>query len=296
MTISSMTGFARSDGESSDLRWTCEVRSVNNRGLDIRCRLPPRFESLETAVRTLVGERFTRGSVQLTLTLARVQAAEPEIRLNQNILAQILTAVKALQDTPGVAPPRLDGLLALKGVIEVEEPEESEGMRAGREAALLTGVANALDQLRSARRAEGRHLADILTQHVARIEALTGEARAEAAKVPEALRARLKEQVSLVLDSGAPLDPGRLAQELALLAAKADVTEEIDRLTAHLYQARELLAADEPVGRKLDFLVQEFNREANTLCSKSALGELTRIGLDLKAVIDQMREQVQNVE
>ncbi len=296
MTISSMTGFARSDGETADLRWSCEARSVNNRGLDIRCRLPPRFESLETAVRTMVGERFSRGSIQLTVTLTRSRAAEPEIRLNQHVLSQILTAVKALQDAPGVQPPRLDGLLSLKGVLELEEPEETEAERARREAALLTGVALALDQLKSARRGEGQHLSEIVGQHIARIEALTAEARAEAAKLPEILRARLKDQVATLLDTGAQLDAGRLAQELALLATKADVTEEIDRLTAHVGQARKLLNTGEPVGRKLDFLTQEFNREANTLCSKSALGELTRIGLDLKSVVDQMREQVQNVE
>ena len=295
MTLSSMTGFARADGETPDMRWTCEARSVNNRGLDIRSRLPPRFESLETAIRTLVSERFQRGSIQLTLTLVRNKTAEPQVRLNQNVLAQILTAVRALQETPGVQPPSLDGLLALKGVLDVEEQEESESERAHREAALLTGIAQALDRLKVARRAEGQHLSEIVSQQIGRIETLTKAARAETGNLKEVMRARLREQVAMLLDSGAP-DPARLAQEVALLATRADITEELDRLMAHVAQARALLGDGQPVGRKLDFLTQEFNREANTLCSKSALGELTRIGLELKAVIDQLREQVQNVE
>lgn len=295
MALSSMTGFARTEGEHGTTRWVCEVRSLNGRGLDLRCRLAPGLEGLEPAIRTLAAERFSRGSIQLTLNLAS-RAGPVEMRLNRKALDQVLRILRELQGEPGVAPARLDWLLTLKGVLEIAEPQESEAERAAREAALLTGVAEAFDRLKTARRGEGRQLRDILSTQLARVADTVDKARRSAAAAPEAIKTRLKEQLTLLLDAQPKLDAERLAQEAALLAAKADIMEELDRLDAHVAQARTLLQADEPVGRKLEFLTQEFMREANTLCSKSQAIELTRLGLDLKATIDQLREQIQNVE
>lgn len=295
MTLSSMTGFARQAGEAAGMRWACEVKSLNAKGLDMRCRLPPSFEGLEAAVRTLIAERFARGTIQVALTVERT-ASELGVRLNQGLLQQLLRIAAELEATPGVAAARLDGLLAIKGVIDLAEPPDSESAQAAREAALLQGVADALDRLRAARRAEGRHLREVILDQVARIEGLTLSARREADAAPDLFRKRVSEQLAGLLDTAPALDPQRLAQEVALLAARADVFEELDRLTAHVAQARDLLASGDPVGRKLEFLAQEFNREANTLCSKSTQVSLTRLGLDLKAVIDQLREQIQNVE
>jgi uncharacterized protein (TIGR00255 family) len=290
-----MTGFARTEGEHGATRWVCEVRSLNGRGLDIRCRLAPGLEGLEPAIRTLTAERFSRGSLQLALNIIS-RAGPVELRLNREALDQVLKLLREFQGVSGVAPARLDGLLMLKGVLEAVEPEESEAARAAREAALLTGIAEALDQLKSARRGEGRQLAEILSAQLARVARIVESARRSAAAAPEAIKARLKEQLQLLLDAQPKLDPERLAQEAALLAAKADIMEELDRLDAHISQAQTLLRADEPVGRKLEFLTQELMREANTLCAKSQAIELTRLGLDLKAAIDQLREQIQNVE
>lgn len=295
MALSSMTGFARASGELGAIHWACEIKSVNGRGLDVRCRLPAGFEALELPVRTLASERLARGSLQLTLTVER-QTSTAEVRLNRPLLEQILKIAQELESVEGVVSARLDGILALKGVLEIGESAESEAERSVMDAAILRHVADTLDQLAGARRAEGRHLCKVLLEQVARIEALTGEAAAIAAAAPDVMRARLKEQVSALLDASSTLDPARLAQEAALIAARGDVAEELDRLRAHVAQARDLINAKGAVGRKLEFLAQEFNREANTLCSKSSSVELTRIGLELKAVIDQFREQIQNVE
>lgn len=295
MALSSMTGFARSEGEHGPARWVCEVRSLNGRGLDMRVRLAPGLEGLEPAIRTLAAERFSRGSLQLTLSLVSRQGPV-EMRLNRAALDQVLRILRELENEPGVAPAQLDGLLLLKGVLEVVEPEESEAERAAREAALLTGVADALDRLRRARRGEGGKLAEALSAQLARLAEIVGRARTEAARAPERIKARLKEQIARLLDAQPKLDPERLAQEAVLLAAKADILEELDRLDAHLAEARALLKAEEPVGRRLEFLTQELMREANTLCAKSSEIALTRLGLDMKALIDQLREQIQNVE
>jgi len=295
MPLSSMTGFARSSGDLAALHWICEIKSVNGRGLDIRCRLPPGFDSLELAVRTLVGERLTRGSVQINVSIERREQAT-QVRINRALLEQLLKINAELEHLEGVAPARLDGILALKGVLEIGEGDESEAERGAIEAALLQHVADALDQLVAARRGEGKHLRGVLSEQVARIEALTGEASGIAAAMPDTIRARIKQQVATLLESAPQLDLTRLTQEAALIAARADIAEELDRLRAHTAQARELLLGNVPAGRRLEFLAQEFNREANTLCSKSSSVELTRCGLELKAVIDQFREQVQNVE
>ena len=295
MTIKSMTGFARSDGAAGPLSWHWEVRSVNGRGLDMRLRLPPGHENLEPRVREAVSRRIVRGNVTINLSVRRSEG-ETRLRLNEGALAQVLVALDTLRTRLETAPPQAEALLAIKGVLEVVEPEEGEAEQQARTSALLAGLAEALDSMVGARAAEGAHLRAIVLEQIAAIERLVAVVAASPARAPEAIRQRLKDQVERLLATGATLDEGRLYQEAALLATRADVEEELKRLGAHIASARELLASRDPAGRRLDFLAQEFNREANTLCSKSTDPETTRAGLELKAVIDQMREQVQNIE
>lgn len=295
MALSSMTGFARAAGGSGPWTWTWEARSVNGRGLDLRLRLPSGYDSLEPAARAAAAERFQRGSLTLLLNLD--EAAEGAgWRINEAALEQAVAAARALKERLPEAALSVDGLLSLRGVLETGAPPEAEPERAAREAAMLASLIEALDALREARRAEGRRLQALLESQLAEIARLSREARATAAAQPEALKQRLKEQVAALLEAAPPLSEERLAQEAALLAVRADVREELDRLDAHVAAARELIAAGGAVGRRLDFLAQELNREANTLCSKSADVALTRIGLEVKAVIDQFREQAANVE
>jgi uncharacterized protein (TIGR00255 family) len=290
-----MTGFAESTGDHEGLRWRWEAKSVNGRGLDIRLRLPPGFEGLDAPARTLVQERFKRGSFQIALTV-EPQEAQRSLRIDAAMLA---SAIKIAQDVAvqtGLAPARVDGLLALKGVIVQDESLALDvGQRAQRDAAILESLAVALDVLIRARANEGAKLHALLAAQLSEIETLTGQASALAAAQPAGLRDRLAAQLQELLAANM-LPQDRLAQEVALLATRADVREELDRLRAHVQDGRALLSAGAAAGRKLDFLAQEFNREANTLCSKSADIALTRIGLALKAVIDQFREQAQNVE
>ncbi|MGE0154078.1 MAG: YicC/YloC family endoribonuclease [Reyranellaceae bacterium] len=299
MPLASMTGYGRAEGADAQVGWTWEARSVNGKSLEIRCRVPAGLDRVESQARALVGRRFKRGSVNLTLTMARGTGALP-FRINRELLRLVLHAMEELQREAPVAPPTADGLLRIKGVVEPEEQVSPDPeIEQAREAALLETLDQALQRLGEARLAEGAHLKDVLRQHLARIAALCEAATASAGAQPAALRDRLRRQLADLLGATPPLNEERLAQEVAMLAQKADVREEIDRLRAHLQQAAELLAAaerGEPVGRKFDFLCQEFNREANTLCSKAADIELTRIGIDLKSAIEQMREQVQNVE
>lgn len=295
MPLSSMTGFARTQGAQGAWRWHWEVRSVNSRGLDIRVRVPEGFESLEQPARILANERFTRGAVTTSLTL-EADPARGTIRVNQEALQQVLAALKQLEGTVKAAPPTLDGILALRGVIDVQPAPLGEAELAARDAAVLSSLANAFDALKSARRDEGARLDAILKQHAQRMEGLVAEAEALAAAQPDQLRARLKNAVDEIMKARPGVSEERLAQELALLLVKADVREELDRLKSHFTQARALFAENGAQGRRLDFLAQELNREANTLCSKSSDIQLTRVGLELKAVIDQLREQVQNVE
>jgi uncharacterized protein (TIGR00255 family) len=295
MALVSMTGFAESSGSAETLRWRWEAKSVNGRSLDIRLRIPPGHDGLDAPVRMLAVERFKRGSLQLTLTV------EPQdilrgLRIDSAALASAVRIAQEVASETGLAPARVDGLLALKGVIVQEEVAVPDPVvRAGRDAAILESLAVALDALAKARANEGAKLSALLGAQVAEIEKHTQEASALAATQPAALRDRLAGQLKELL-AGNAMPEDRLAQEVALLATRADVREELDRLRAHVQDARALLASGEAVGRKLDFLAQEFNREANTLCSKSSDIALTRTGLALKAVIDQFREQAQNVE
>jgi uncharacterized protein (TIGR00255 family) len=291
----SMTGFAESSGSHEGLRWRWEAKSVNGRGLDIRLRTPPGFDSLEPPARMLAAERFRRGSLQVSLTVEPQEGAKG-LRVDAAALASAVKLAREIAAETGLEPARIDGILALKGVIVQDEQIALDPVRrADRDAAILKSLANAFDALVKARASEGAKLQTLLSAQINEVEKLTNEAAGLASAQPAALRKKLQEQISDMLAGGA-IAEDRLAQEAALLAARADIREELDRLRAHVQDARALVAAGEGAGRKLDFLAQEFNREANTLCSKSSDIALTRVGLALKAVIDQLREQAQNVE
>jgi uncharacterized protein (TIGR00255 family) len=291
-----MTGFARAEGGDGDLRWTWELKSVNGRNLDIRVRVPTGFEALEPAARAAVPEKLKRGNVAVGLVLTRGQQPA-RARINRELLEQVIALAGEVQKRLKTEAPRPDGLLAVRGVVEVAEEEDlSEPQREARMQRISTDFAKALAALAQTRLEEGARLAAIVAQQLNDIESFCAAAAATAAAQPAGLQARLKQQLDLLLGASPPLSEERLAQELALLITKADVREELDRLGVHIAAARKLLKEGGAVGRKFDFLCQEFNREANTLCSKSADSELTAIGLDLKASIDQLREQVQNIE
>ena len=294
-----MTGYARAQGSDERRRWVWEARSVNGRNLEIRCRVPQGFDRLENPARTAVGGRLKRGNVSLTLTVASERQGTA-LRINRALLAELGTLVEEVRRTTGAAAPTADGLLRVRGVIEEEdEGVESEAAMAALDKALAATLDEVLRALVAARQAEGRALALVIERHVDEIEALCTRAADRATAQIDTVRARFEAQLAELLDRAPPLSEERFAQEVALLVGKADVREELDRLAAHIVQARTLLAEarpDNPVGRKFDFLCQEFNREANTLCSKSADIELTRIGIDLKGAIERLREQVQNVE
>lgn len=295
MTLKSMTGFARAEGVHGDTSWSWEARSVNGRNLDLRLRLPSGFEALEIRARGLCQEKLSRGNCTVNLTVKR-EGKQTEIRLNEAALVQAQAVAERAQSLTKLKEARLDTLLAMRGVVEVVEGEESEEAHAKLEAALLKGLGTALDQLVAARTAEGARLAGVMTNQLSQIESLVERAAGAAGRQPEAILQRLTEQVKRLIETGTGLDPERLHQEALLLAAKSDIQEELDRLRSHVTAAKELLAQDQPVGRRLEFLTQEFNREANTLCSKASDIEISRAGLELKSVIDQLREQVQNIE
>jgi uncharacterized protein (TIGR00255 family) len=293
MALVSMTGFAEAQGSREGARWRWEAKSVNGRGLDLRLRMPPGFEAIEAASRMLANERFRRGSIQATLTLETGEGTRG-LKVDPVALAAAVRLAREIQAETGLAPARVDGLLSLKGVIVQDEAAPmDDAARAARDAGILETLAGTFDALGRARRNEGAKLAAVLESQAGEIEKLTAQARGLAAAQPAALRDKLVAQLRELIESVAP---DRLEQEAALLAARGDVREELDRLDAHVQEARALLTSGEPVGRKLDFLAQEFNREANTLCAKSTDIALTRTGLALKAAIDQFREQAQNVE
>jgi uncharacterized protein (TIGR00255 family) len=295
MTLSSMTGFARSHGVSGSYAWAWEVKSVNGKGLDLRLRFPSGWDAIEGPVRAQAAGRLARGSLQANLTAER-SGAVPVVRINAAVLDAVLVTLKQLAPRIEASPPTLDGLLALKGVMEVGDSEEREEERRNAEAAVAAGFAEALGALAEMRQREGAALGRVLTTRLGEISALVQRAEVVPGRRPEAIRARLAEQIATLLAQSERFDPDRLHQEAILIATKADVREELDRLAAHVAQAQRLIGQGGPFGRRLDFLAQELNREANTLCAKANDVELTNIGLELKAAVEQFREQVQNVE
>jgi uncharacterized protein (TIGR00255 family) len=295
MALSSMTGFARSHDASGAYAFEWELRSVNAKGFDFRLRLPPGWDALEPAARKRATETLARGTVYANLTVKRADAA-PLIRVNEDVLAAVMKVAADLSAKLAAPPPSVDGILAIKGVLEVSEPDESEAERQAAETAILKTFDQALAGLVEMRRREGTSLQQILSGRLNEIAALAERADAAPGRRADAVKARLSEQITLLLDNGERFDADRLHQEALMIAAKADIREELDRIASHVAQARELIGKGGAVGRRLDFLAQEFNREVNTTCSKSNDLELTNIGLEMKSVVEQFREQVQNLE
>jgi uncharacterized protein (TIGR00255 family) len=294
--ISGMTGFARSEGTIGDYAWVWEARSVNGRNLDVKFRTPPGMDSLEPRIREACAKRFKRGSIQLSLSAKKETAnAVPKLQINQEVLNFYLQQGQPLVEAGTVGKPSWDGLLALRGVVESSEIVEADDVKAQREAAILVGLETALDGLQNARRTEGRALHKLFSDIFDRIASVSQTAEAAAEDQVRAIRDRVQKRAAELLGE-TPYDETRLLQEAASLALKADVREELDRLASHVDEARKLLAAGGDIGRKLEFLAQEFHRESNTLTAKAAAMPLTRAGLDLKATVDQLKEQAANVE
>jgi len=290
-----MTGFARQEGADDTASWAWEVKSVNGRGLDVRCRVPAGYESLEPKARRLITDKFQRGNVQIALTVTR-ESVPVRYEVNHDLLTQLLEISENLDGKVTVAAPRLDGLLNVRGVLEAVDEEDTEDTLAARERAMESDLDSALGALADMRAGEGERLLKIASDLLDEIGHQLASARSAEGSQPAFLQARLKAQVEELLQASPALPEERLAQEAALLATKADVREELDRLQAHLSAIRDMLKSGGAIGRKLDFLCQELNREANTLCSKSADIDLTQIGLAFKSAIDRLREQVQNIE
>lgn len=294
MALSSMTGFARTQGRSGAWTWTWEIKTVNARGLDLRLRLPAGFDGVESELRATIAKRIDRGTCHATLSAVRADSA-PRVRVDRAALESLIAAIADIPTGKHIRRASLDGLLALRGVVDVAEPQDDEQERTALQSEVRKGLAEALDALVAARRAEGDALHRILVDRIARIGMLAKMAEDTPGRSADAVRARLARQIE-ALGQTHGLDSARLHQEAVLLAAKADIREELDRLIAHVASASSLLAKGGIVGRRLDFLAQELGRESNTLCAKSNDAGLTAIGLDLKIEVEQFREQVQNIE
>jgi len=298
MALQSMTGFARINGSYGDYSWLWEVKSVNGRGLEIRCRIPYGFDKVEEAARKGLKSKMQRGTVNLHLQLSQ-PSGKTDYQINQNFLDDLIVIAKQKSEQNALQVAHIDGLMGLKGVIEqADKSALDDDTQKALEQALCLSLDDLFDNLINTRSEEGAQLLPVLTHQLNEIEQLTQQALDTAALRPENVRARMKAHIDMLLEGNSSIDANRLEQELALLATKADISEELDRLTSHVTTARDVLssAKSEGIGRRLDFICQEFNREANTLCSKSNDKELTQIGLDLKVVIDRLREQVQNIE
>jgi uncharacterized protein (TIGR00255 family) len=294
--ISGMTGFGRSDGNVGDIAWAWEARSVNGRNLDVKFRTPPGMDSLEPRIREACAKRFKRGSIQVSLSAKKESASTaPQLRINTEVLAFYLHEGQHLIEAGTVTKPTWDGLLSLRGVVETSEVIEAEDVKAARDTAFMVGLEAALDALQDARRTEGRALHKLFSDIFDKIEAVSVTAQAAAEDQVRAIRDRVQKRAAELLGE-TPYDEARLLQEAAALALKADVREELDRLASHIEEARKLLAGGGDIGRKLEFLAQEFHRESNTLTAKAAAMPLTRAGLELKATVDQLKEQAANVE
>ena len=290
-----MTGFARTSGHRPPWGWAWEIKAVNAKGLDVRLRLPPGFDRIEAEARAKLTGGLARGTVYATLSVTR-EATSPKVRINTEVLGSLMEAIATLPDSANLRPASMDGLLAIRGVVEVTDAADDEDILAEAAAAALKGLEAALKDLVVAREGEGAALQAVLNARVERIASLTQAAEDCPGRKPEAVKARLALSIAQLTGASPALDPARLHQEALLIAAKADVREELDRLKTHVAAARELLASAAPAGRKLDFLAQEFAREANTLCSKSNDAAMTSIGMELRVEIEQFREQVQNIE
>ncbi|MDF2973320.1 MAG: YicC family protein [Microvirga sp.] len=295
MSIASMTGFAREAGVTGAYQWAWELKTVNGRGLEVRVRTPSGLDAMGEEARGQILKALTRGQGQLNLSLSKASSA-PKLRVNQDVLQSLLSALTDLSLPESVKPASLDGLLAVRGVVELDDDADDPGQNPELAAALRAGVGALIEALKAARLKEGQALSVVLRQQLELVSRLVDEAEAAPARQPEAIRARLEAQIAELFEGKHALEPARLHQEAVLIAARADIREELDRLRAHVEAARGLLQEGGPVGRRLDFLAQEFGREANTLCAKANDVSLSRIGLELKAVIEQFREQVQNVE
>jgi len=295
MVLSSMTGFARSHGASGPYAFEWELKSVNAKGFDLRLRLPPGWEELEAFAKKRAAEVLSRGTVYANFNVKRTNA-QSTVRVNEDVLASILRVAGSLASKIDAVAPSIDGLLAIKGVIEVVEPEADETEDKAAKDAAAAAFGQALVNLVEMRRREGRALGQILLQRMDEIEGLAKKAETAPGRKPEAIKARLAEQIALLMETSDRFDPDRLSQEALLIATKADIREELDRIASHIEQTRDMIAKGGPIGRRLDFLAQEFNREVNTCCSKSNDIELTNTGLEMKNVVEQFREQVQNLE
>jgi uncharacterized protein (TIGR00255 family) len=295
MPLSSMTGFARSHGASGPYAFEWELKSVNAKGFDLRMRLPPGWDELEALAKKRAGELLSRGTVYANLNVKRTGAVST-VRINEEVLGSIVKVAGVLAGKIDAVAPSIDGLLAIKGVIEVVEPESNDAEDRAAKAAAAAAFEQALADLVKMRQREGMTLGQILSQRMDEFEKLAKKAEAAPGRKPEAIRARLAEQIAALLEASERFDSDRLNQEAIMMAAKADIREELDRIASHISQAREMIGKGGPVGRRLDFLAQEFNREVNTCCSKSNDLELTNTGLEMKNVVEQFREQVQNLE
>ncbi|SDD69968.1 YicC/YloC family endoribonuclease [Kordiimonas lacus] len=295
MPLNSMTGFARGAGADVGFRWNWEVKSVNNKGLEVRAKLPSFLDGFDLAIKKAVSGMLARGSVYISLNIER-DGDDASFVVNEDRLQALIDVAARFSDVPGVEKASIDGLLAIKGVVDLTSRDMTDDERSALEAVLLKDLKTVVTDLKAARADEGARMGTILETQLADIAQLATDARAVSGDRLESMHARFRQQLAKLENIDKPVAEDRIAQELATMTVKADIQEELDRLDSHVVEAKLLLASDQPVGRKLDFLCQEFNREANTLCSKSSDTALTKIGLELKALIDQFREQIQNIE
>lgn len=295
MTLQSMTGFARTQGQLEEISWVWELRSVNGKGLDLRLRIPNGYEALEVKSRNLLKNFFTRGNLQISLSVNQSSASNIPY-INQDAVSALLDAAKELQQKVGGELPSAAELMIMRGVVELSEKQLDDEQKEKLHAAIFKSLEEAANSLVNMRQSEGLAIAKVLEGQVEKIAQLHSNIEANDARSPEAIKQQLKMQVDKLIENNAEFDEQRIYQEVAILAAKADLQEELDRLVVHVKAAQDLLQSDGPIGRRLDFLAQEFNRECNTICSKSNSAEVTSIGLDMKLIIDQFREQLQNME
>lgn len=295
MTLASMTGFTRRGGEVGPFRWNWEIKSVNNKGLDVRTKIPGFLDGFDIEIKKKISASLGRGSVFLNLQVDHSTESE-SFAVNESRLENLIEIAARYSDKPGVAPARVDGLLMVKGIVELVSEEPTEDELNELKSALMNDLNGLISDLITARKSEGERMQTFMVQQLLEMRNLLKAAKVAVGNRDIAMRERFTAQVKKLEQTDKPVSDERLAQEIAVMAVKADIQEEFDRLESHVDEAATLLGSNKPVGRRLDFLCQEFNREANTLCSKSGDVKLTKIGVDIKVLIDQFREQVQNIE